>query len=159
MMTVRIPLAGRRGGHAMIDAADWPRVAERTWYHGTDGYVQSDKAPRCRLHVFLAAPPRGHEVDHKNGDRLDNRRENLRVVTHAENAQNVRTAKGDMRGVYYDSRGGGAWYGQVKHRGTKHSTGRFLTAAEAQAAVVALRLRVLPFSDPELRDDTVCGRR
>ncbi len=139
-------------GFAVIDKEDAPVVEGLSWHLESMGYpahsIGQDR--RVRMHTYLLRPPAGMEVDHMNGDKLDNRRANLRVVTKAQNLQNVRTAKGDMRGVYLDRRDG-RWYGQVKHRGVKHGTGRFRTAEEARDAVVALRLRVLPYSDPDLR--------
>ena len=41
-----------------------------------------------RLHRLIANPPKGLVVDHINGNRLDNRRKNLRVCTSAQNAVN-----------------------------------------------------------------------
>jgi hypothetical protein len=52
---------------------------------GTHGYALRNQT---LLHRLLMNPPPGMEVDHINGDRLDNRRENLRLVTHAENVAN-----------------------------------------------------------------------
>src|SRR3954464_1039854 len=99
-----LPLGGRRGplrGHAIIDDADAHLVAGRTWYLDASGYAQSETKERVRLHRLLMQPPFGFEVDHRNGDKLDCRRANMRIVSHAQNAQNVRTAKGTLRGVYY----------------------------------------------------------
>lgn len=54
------------------------------------------------MHRVILPPSPGLEIDHINGDKLDNRRSNLRVVTHAENMKNVRhkLPKNGYRGVY-----------------------------------------------------------
>lgn len=42
------------------------------------------------LHRFIMGFPSGKEIDHKNGDRLDNRKENLREATRSQNARNMK---------------------------------------------------------------------
>jgi hypothetical protein len=42
------------------------------------------------LSRFIMKPPPGMVVDHINGDRLDNRRENLRITNHRQNALNTK---------------------------------------------------------------------
>lgn len=59
------------------------------------------------LHRLIAGTPDGFETDHINGDGLDNRRENLRVVTHRQNALNSvkkKDAASRFKGVYYVAR-------------------------------------------------------
>ena len=46
-----------------------------------------------RLHRLIINCPRNFEVDHINGNRLDNRKENLRICSHAENCINVSKRK------------------------------------------------------------------
>lgn len=72
-------------------------------------------------------------VDHINGDGLDNRLENLRPVTKAQNAYNRRKRAGHTskyKGVYFD-RQRGKWKASIKVDGKTISLGRFLTEEEA----------------------------
>jgi hypothetical protein len=146
-MTISVLIQNRRGAivaTALVDDEDIEFTSRR--WHLSSGYPATG-ARSERMHSLILGRHAGLEPDHLNGDKLDNRRENLRLVSHAENTQNVRTAKGDMRGVFFDSREN-VWYGQVKHNGRKHSTKRFRSASDAQRAVIELRAQILPFADP-----------
>lgn len=146
-----IPLRRRDGSlaaWALIDDSDAELVLSRRWHLDSQGY------PSCRgrggkggrLHeLLLGRAPRGLVTDHRNGDKLDNRRENLRRVTQAVNCQNLaaRSARG-YRGVYLD-RARGTWYVQVKSGGVKFCGGSgFASPDEAAVAAAALRDRLFP---------------
>ena len=140
--------SGHTVGYVLIDPEDRHLLASHRWYIDSTGYASRGAV---RLHRQILGLKRGDglEVDHINGDKLDNRRENLRIVSHAENTQNVRTKKGRLRGVYCDARDG-VWYAQVKHAGKRHHLGRFKTPEEAAAAASAARLRLLPGTIEEM---------
>lgn len=60
--------------------------------------IKNKKLP---LHRFLLNCPAEMEVDHINGDSLDNRKSNLRICTHQQNMCNQRVQKRDLpRGVF-----------------------------------------------------------
>lgn len=72
-------------------------------------------------------------LDHINRNPTDNRIENLRLVTHAQNGANSAHPKGSntYRGVYFFRNG---WMAQISYKGKSHYIGRFKTEEEAKAA-------------------------
>lgn len=79
--------------------SDWQQVAERSWSLSKTGYMVSRISGRVvKLHRYLLNPEGDKVVDHINGDRLDNRRENLRVVSQHANAMNHSVSKNNKLG-------------------------------------------------------------
>lgn len=75
-----------------------------------------------RLIYWLVHGWMPREIDHINGKRADNRIENLRACSHAQNMANSKTrvdSKG--RGTYYDKRSG-KWRGMVRVAGRAYYT-------------------------------------
>jgi len=67
------------------------------------------------LHRFLLGEPPGMDVDHINGNTLDNRLENLRAISHAENTRNRKgPRRGSRSGVKGVSWSGGVWRVQAR---------------------------------------------
>ena len=73
------------------------------------------------------------EVDHINGNRLDNRRANLRLCTRRENAMNV-SGRAPISGFKGVVRARGKWLAQVQADHVNHRVGLFETAEEAARA-------------------------
>ena len=93
-------------GHKVIlfDKADLQKVTSRRW-RMCNNYVittinKNDKRYTVYLHRFImGVADKELEVDHINGDQLDNRRCNLRVCTHADNRKNNKMYKSNTTGV------------------------------------------------------------
>lgn len=77
------------GVYSKVDWPDFEKFKSRVWFVTSKGYVvASIKGRLVYLHRLILRPSKGKMTDHKNGDRLDNRRVNLRAVTPAVNARN-----------------------------------------------------------------------
>lgn len=74
-------------------------------------------------------PPEGLVVDHINGNKLDNRRSNLRICTQSQNLNGRNTNKGYI-GVSWD-KFRGKWKANIGKDYQKIFLGRFDTAEEA----------------------------
>ena len=83
-----------RGFDALVDDEDYDRLSRYHWcYHGggyaARGYHENGKVRIEKMHqAIMGIAPEGYMIDHINGDKLDNRRSNLRFVTHQQNMFN-----------------------------------------------------------------------
>lgn len=106
--------------------------------HHSRPYVRLSGTRTPHLHRWIVLGQynlKGVEVDHINGDSLDNRRENLRRCTKSENMANRSLQKNNtlgVRGVWvYQTRGGNKYRAEIKVNGKKISLGNFDTIEEA----------------------------
>ena len=79
---------------------------------------------------------KGEECDHINGNKLDSRRENLRLVDRFGNMQNRRL--GPYRGTHWNKKDK-RWRAVVKHKGKSYHLGNFKCREKAAAASAAKR--------------------
>jgi hypothetical protein len=81
------------GETVKVDDADYDWLSKHKWYAKASAYnvyaCRSSYNNGRRETICMAREimqcPKGKEVDHINGDTLDNRRENLEIVTKSEN--------------------------------------------------------------------------
>jgi hypothetical protein len=146
-VTIEIPLT--RGMVALVDECDahvarlrWhPTKSRGTFYAAHTVTIGRVYVRTLKLHrVVLGVSDPLVQVDHRNGDGLDCRRENLRLAKPFQNARN-RPADGDnacgFKGVHWqrNERGTkGVWRAQIRVNGRLLSLGCFATAEAAARA-------------------------
>lgn len=140
---VFIPLS--QGLVAVIDFDDFEKVRGFKWYAQKMGrcvYAHrnvpiGDKHTTISLHRFLTGCPPGMEINHINGDGLDNRRENLQIVTHQQNAfakcQKRKDATSKYRGVTWNKQHN-CWQAKIRHCGKDSHLGWFDSEEDAARA-------------------------
>ena len=105
------------------------------------GYCQVDFNRRgCRYHVILWVLyhneniPEGFEIDHINGNRIDNKIENLRLVSRRGNCQNLAVHRnGKLVGAFYCKKDN-KYQSQIKINNKNIGLGYFNTEFEANKA-------------------------
>ena len=76
-------------------------IDNHNWYADKDGYARAYiHSKPIHAHTYLMGKQEGKEIDHINRIRYDNRRENLRFVSHAENMRNTTCLNRRNVGVY-----------------------------------------------------------
>lgn len=135
-----IPLT--KGKVAKVDDTDFDTFGKFKWHITTGDYAgRNKKAPNGKftivtLHREIMNPPPGMEVDHINGDRLDNQRSNLRIVTPRENQWNTRANKAGISGITGVHLRNGLWAFRITGNGYRTKE----EAAQARnAGVEAIR--------------------
>lgn len=130
------------GKFAIVDDEDYEELNKYKWNYKDNGYAVRSKQingvrlPNIFMHRVIMNTPLDKECDHINGDRLDNRKENLRVCTHAQNCYNKvkkpnTTSK--YRGVYFESQTK-KWCARAQKNKKQHYLGLFITEEEAALA-------------------------
>jgi hypothetical protein len=141
----------------LYDLADHSIVVARRW-HWRHGYFVTNlsisggrQGGAVAMHRILLGLERGDPRvgDHRSGDRLDNRRANLRVTDHATNGANraivneLGTSK--YRGVCWD-KSRDRWKAYAKINRRMHNLGYF--DSEVEAAKVAAAFREANYAEP-----------
>lgn len=102
----------RKGIEIIVDDEDYERLNKFTWRIKRDGYPsrnppkENGKQRVIPMHIEILGKRDGYEIDHINRNKLDNRKENLRFVTHAQNCRNSYNTRGKSKykGVAWISR-------------------------------------------------------
>lgn len=139
-MTVQIPLT--KSMCALVDDADAEIVNQCRWYafpskhtwYACRRYVQDGRSISQNMHTLITG---WSFVDHRNGNGLDNRRENLRAATHTQNLGNRRKVRGKSRfkGVYWIDRSKvRPWVASIQIHGKGRHLGYFASEEEAGRA-------------------------
>lgn len=132
-----------KGKCAVVDATDYDWLNQWKWYAQHTGVGRHYAMRRIErngisrlicMHRFILEAPEGVEVDHKNGNPLDNQRENLRLCNRSQNSANSRKQKRSIskyKGVTLHQ---GKWRARIRPNGQQIELGCFSTQEEAGEA-------------------------
>ncbi len=131
------------GKEFKVDLEDVEKLSKYTWCNNKKGYAHthngSKTSGRTQLHRYVMGCEKGDGkiVDHINKDVTDNRKCNLRFVTHQENMFNKnprKDSKSGFRGVYYRENKSKKWYTDIKVNYKTIHIGTYDTFEEAKKA-------------------------
>lgn len=134
-----------KGKYALVDNDDFEFLNQWKWQFNVKGYAERTEKKKGKkkryysMHRVLLAVTRGYEVDHINGNGIDNRRKNLRVCTHRENIRNQKLSRASTTGYKGVSVDKSRFRAYLSIRGSdgkskQYHLGNFKTAEEAAVA-------------------------
>ncbi len=136
----RIPLT--QGKVAIIDDADFEEFSKYKWCamkNGNTFYAVRNYAQPIQMNIWMHRvimnAQKGQEIDHINGNGLDNRRYNLRLCTRSQNHQNQRIGGGSSqyKGVCWNKQAG-KWQAQIMLNYKTYYLGHFVNEIDAAKA-------------------------
>jgi hypothetical protein len=134
----RIPLT--RGLFAIVDAEDYPLLSQYMWFAEGTGQncyaVRKENGESIKMHRWIMDAPDDLVVDHIDHNGLNNRKENLRICTFAENCRNLRSSRcktSKYKGVHWNKRCR-KWAAQISCDNKTYHLGYFTDETEAAYA-------------------------
>src|SRR5579883_3327335 len=97
-----------------FDEDDLKLIEPYTWKISKDGYAVTNFVNRNNKTIYLnmhkiiyehhnGKVPENYDIDHINNDKLDNRKENLQVLTKSQNVQKAKKNKSQHPYIYFDN--------------------------------------------------------
>lgn len=136
MANIPVKMRGIKASkRAIVDDEDFESAEAFRWFEDAYGYAVASIGGKMRkMHRVLTAAPKDKQVDHINGNRLDNRRENLRLCDCSGNARNMTKLRKDntsgFMGVYWGKRAK-KWLAQINLEGKRKGLGSFNSKEDA----------------------------
>jgi hypothetical protein len=132
-----IVLARGRGA-VIVDPADYTWLSQYNWCLHSKGYaVGYVDTQKVFMHRLILSPPAELQVDHINGNKLDNRRANLRITDSTGNNRNAgkrRTGTSQYKGVRWHQ-GINKWFAEIAvAKGNRKHLGCFSNELDAARA-------------------------
>lgn len=125
---------------AIVDDEDYASLSRRRWRLSTKGYAERTgikKGETARstilMHREILKVKSGMWVDHINGDKLDNRRNNLRLVTPSQNRMNSVGRTNILKGVSWNAKKKN-WLASIRLEGKTIYLGSFTNQKDAALA-------------------------
>ena len=122
--------------YALVDNDDFVELNKIRWNLDSSGYVVYVGRTRMHRKIMGCIKGDGLEIDHINGNKLDNQRSNLRFATRSQNCANRNSCKGSSskyKGVFWEKTTG-KWKAALGYGGRLHHLGRYSTEIEAAIA-------------------------
>lgn len=129
-----------RGKVAIVDDDDYVIVSRMNWYAKPDSKtwyaVGRNDRKAITMHRFIINPPEGYEVDHRNGNGLDNRKINLRACLKKHNQRNKTICKNNQSGFkgVFKASSGFKFRAKLVCERIKFDLGRYESAIDAARA-------------------------
>jgi hypothetical protein len=130
----------------ILDPTDYYRLKNYNWYlsgNGKEFYafrnikIRPGKTKMVSMYREIMNHPAHLLVDHQNNNPLDNRRANLRLATHSQNACNRPKMRGKTTsqyiGIYFEKRTG-RWIARIEHNNKRIWIGRYDSEIDAALA-------------------------
>ncbi len=129
---------------ALVDDKDYEEISKHKWtvdkcrgkFYAKRKTWADGKQKKLLMHVVIMGKIDNKEIDHRNGNGLNNQRHNLRHCTHAENCRNqdiYSSNTSGYKGVSWDSRTN-KWKAYVKYSRKQIHLGYFTCLIKAAKA-------------------------
>lgn len=129
----------------LIDTEDVELLGDGLWCCDAHGYVVNGAGGKMKkLHRLVMRTSDDVDVDHKSGDKLDYRKSNLRICTHAENMRNQKKSSDNTsghKGVSWEKRRS-IWRASIVVDGKQTYLGSFTDKNEAARAYNSAALKL-----------------
>jgi len=118
----------------LVDNRDYDYLNQSRWFNRKGYAYKWDKNKCVAMHRIIMKAKSGEYLDHINGNKLDNRKSNLRFATYQQNLCNrpkQRNNTSGFKGVTKHNIGKGYWRARISVNGVEKHLGLFDTREEA----------------------------
>lgn len=135
-----------QGKYAIVDDGDYGWLSQYKWcacyMKGLWYAIRSENGKYIRMHRQIMNCPANKEIDHLDGQSLDNRKSNMRICTHQENCLNRKANRNSVskyKGVTWFK---GKWVSIIRDHTKFLYLGRFVSEINAAKAFDTMAIKL-----------------